>query len=381
MKSHANTFIKFCLISFIFLSSISLDVLAGPKSVPAQLEMIKELLDKMDSRQKSMQTTQKEMDARQLAMESVQKEMNLRQKILLSHQETMLFRFDSVAKRLKTNYAGLSYIYSYQQSDIGIASGEVCIQTELVIGNSFGLDAELGLGWPNVLHIEAKLANRLGLDLGAGLGGTVCFSVPLATIALTDVTLGDRIEEDGYDPYDGGLYGNMRKSSSVSVSMNTKSPQYSNQPTPLIQSSSSGTTSSGIDLAVLKTLADSITEESSGVIGDLSRLYTQALPSPRQVITGIDLIADDPAELFKVNVYKGMSPPLIQMAMLEIPNLVEEIVDDPCTVAGGMPIISDMDEKLYDWICDVDPKAIIRIISISDTLNRIIKLIKKIPGV
>lgn len=202
---------------------------------------------------------------------------------------------------------------------------EVCFGTGIKHALDFKGHGEIGVGWPNVLDAKVNAELDEGWNLDMGLGNEVCIQVPLYSVYWPELKISEAEGEHLHS---------------------------------LISNSALGA------------------QLMLPVVGLLSE---QALPPPNSVRTVVDtvvyaLTSGNPtaaAALLNPATYTPMTPPLIATVLEVAGKAATNAILDPCGTIASHPLLSNVPQSHYDWMCFMEPNQTMEVLNVIDHVLKV----------
>lgn len=307
----------------LFSSVASAATPANPheQSVPVQLTLIRSSLDALSVQMSDMETILNDK------LDTLQDDVSLGNNKLDTLQQSADDIYDAVTSVDITMTTTICF---------GVGVGEEY---------QVGVHGEFGVGWPNVLDVEASIQGDAGLGVGIGIEGQICIEVPLYSVAS-------------------------------SVPLFTNNQEFDD-------------------------LIAAIAMPSQNVVPLIGNIYGELMPTPDQTIeaignvihaaTGYDIgdgknrdqgPVPDPERLARPDILLEPVIPDILAAFIYIaPGLIEDAINDPCAAFANTPLGHDIDPALYDWICDLERNPLEDIGNTLETIDATVETIVNTLGI
>lgn len=297
-NQNSRWFQRISIVLAISFSAFSMAVAAPPEnpqyqSVPVQLELIRSHLEALES--------------------------------------LMTERFNAIDQKLEGMDTKLSDIdAALEEIFVSVNSVELtttlCFKTGLDRKDLLGAEAQLGVGWKEVVDIDVTANVSGAFELGLGVSNDVCVEIPLYSV-------------------------------------------FNNQQLVL----------SPVVEAQLEGLIEGLMLASADVVPIIGTVYAATMPPLDNVVTfvqdnflaavpPIPGVLDNPhydpfynpAVLLDINTYVPLIPPLQQQLLAEVPGLIQTAVLDPCQALRDAPVIGPVFQNPVlvsqtQWLCNIAP--------------------------
>lgn len=298
-SNHGGRWFQRITIAFaISFTALSTTVAAPPavpqnQSVPVQLELIRNQLE---------------------ALESMMTERfnNIDQK--LEGMDTKLTGIDEALEEI---------FVSVNSVDL---TTTLCFKSGLDRKDQLGAEAQLGVGWKEVVDVDVT-ANVSGVfELGLGVGNDVCIEIPLYSVFNNQqIVLSPAVETQ----LEGLITGLMMASADV---------------VPIIGTVYAAT------MPPLDEVVNFVQENILAAVPPIPDVLDNPHYDPFY----------NPAALLDLNTYVPLIPPLQAQLLAEVPALIETAVLDPCQALRDAPVVGPVFQNptlvaQTQWLCNIAP--------------------------
>jgi hypothetical protein len=291
------------------------------QSVPVQLELIRNKLEALENMMtERLDTLDQKLEGTDTKLTAVDEAL---EEIFVSVNSVDLKVEGTDTKLIAVDEALEEIFVSVNSVDL---TTTLCFKTGLDRKEALGGEAQLGVGWKEVIDVDATLGISGAFELGLGASNDVCIEIPLYSVFNDQqIALSPAVETQ----LEGLITGLMMASEDV---------------VPIIGTVYAATMPPLDEVSIF--VRENILAVVPPVYGVLDNPYYDPFYNP--------------AALLDLNTYVPLIPPLTQELLAQVPALIETAILDPCQALRDAPVVGPVfqDAALVaqtQWLCNIAP--------------------------